>query len=98
HPKFQGQGLGTNLMREFDKIANNYKENVDFTFLVTDKPEFYSRLGYKSTEITTAWLKLSQGKNYGLGHEKITDTVFMFKQVGDKTWSNGALDLLGYMY
>ena len=98
HPHFQGKGLGTNLMNEFDRIASNFHNNVDFTFLVTDRPAFYSRLGYKPTEVTTTWLKLHQSKTYGIGQEKITDSVFMFKQVGSKIWRDGELDLLGYMY
>lgn len=98
HPDFQGKGLGTKLMKEFDKIASNHHYNIDFAFLVTDKPGFYTRLGYKPTEITTSWLKLDQGRNYGVGHEKITDSIFMFKQINSKVWRDGELDLLGYMY
>jgi len=98
HPDLQGKGWGTKLMNEFDKIANEYNYNIDFTFLVTDKPEFYSRLGYKKAMVTSTWLKIYQGVNYGIGKQIIEDSSIMYKQIGSRSWSDGALDLLGYMY
>lgn len=97
-PALQGKGLGTKLMLEFERIAVAHKHNIDFLFLVTDVPAFYERLGYSKTTLTIQWLKIHQGKNYGLGNEPITDSDFMFKKIGDKDWSDGELDMLGYMY
>ncbi len=98
HPDCQGKGLGTKLMNEFDRIAQEHSDRIDFTFLLTDKPEFYDRLGYKKANVTTTWLKIDQGKNYGIGHELINDSFIMYKQIGSKSWTDGTLDLLGYMY
>lgn len=97
-PTHQGKGYGTRLMREFERIAVMHKGNIDFLFLVTDVPAFYERLGFTKTRLTIQWLKIHQGKNYGLGNEHITDSDFMFKKIGDKDWCDGELDMLGYMY
>lgn len=97
-PALQGKGLGTQLMQEFERIATAHKHNIDFLFLVTDVPAFYERLGFTKTTLTIQWLKIYQGKNYGLANEQITDCDLMFKKVGDKDWSDGVLDMLGYMY
>lgn len=97
-PGFQGQGVGKALMLEFEKIASNNTNKIDFLFLVTDSPKFYEDLGYKITDITTTWLKIDQGKNFGIGKEKITDAFFLVKNISDNNWKDGDLDLLGYMY
>ncbi len=97
-PHLHGQGIGTKLMLEFEAIAKQHPHSIDFLFLVSDEPDYYKKLGYQETDITTTWLKIHQHKNYGLGTEHITDASFMIKPIGNKKWTDGDLDLLGYMY
>ncbi len=98
HPTHQGKGFGTKLMLEFERMATNHSNNVDFLFLVTETPPFYERLGYKTATLKVTWLKINQGKNYGLGNEQVDDCCLMFKSVGNKHWEDGELDMLGYWY
>lgn len=98
HPKFQGNGFGTKMMQELEKIANEHKNNIDFIFLVTHKPLFYERLGYKKTIQKVSWLKIHQGINYGMGNEQVDDCFLMFKNVSNLSWEDGDLDMLGYWY
>lgn len=98
HPSFQKNGLGTKLMKELERIAIENSNNIDFIFLVTDQPLFYERLGYTKTIQKVTWLKINQGKNYGIGNKQINDCFLMYKKVGNKEWSDGELDLLGYWY
>ncbi len=98
HPTHQGKGLGTKLMLEFEQMATTHSNNVDFLFLVTETPAFYERLGYKATTQKVTWLKINEGKNYGLGNEQVDDCCLMFKSVGNKHWEDGELDMLGYWY
>ncbi|MEZ4886447.1 MAG: GNAT family N-acetyltransferase [Chitinophagales bacterium] len=95
---FQGKGIGTKLMLEFEAIAKRYPNRIDALFLVTDLPQYYERLGYKTSTLHITWLKIHQHQNYGLGKELITDVYFMYKMISDKVWEDGELDLLGYMY
>ena len=97
-PEFRGKEIGKKLMLEFESIAKKNPERIDFLFLVTDRPEYYQEIGYEITTIKTTWLKIDQHINYGIGTEKITDATFMIKPNSDKVWSDGKLDLLGYMY
>jgi hypothetical protein len=85
-------------MLELDKLAQEHTDNIDFLFLVTDKPEFYKRLGYKSSVMHLQWLKIHEHQNYGIGSETITDSHFMVKAISNKLWKDGELDMLGYMY
>lgn len=97
-PVHQGKGYGAMLMNEFAAIAEKHSANIDFAFLVTDVPAFYSRFGFVSTHIQTTWLKIHRTKSYNIGNETITDAVFMYKEISGKKWADGELDLLGYMY
>lgn len=95
---YRGKGYGKQLMQRFEEVAREVPGNVDFLFLVTDIPAFYEALGYQSMPLTISWLKLHQHKNYGIGTERITDSHFMIKQIGNKAWQGEELDMLGYMY
>ncbi|HEY0262386.1 MAG TPA: GNAT family N-acetyltransferase [Chitinophagales bacterium] len=97
-PGFQGKGYGTLLMNEFEKIASNNANNIDFLFLVTDKSKFYKRLGYKATSLVVSWLKIHQTVNYGIGKEEVNDCTLMYKSIGNNIWCDGELDMLGYWY
>ena len=98
HPEHQGLGLGKKLMLEFDRISALHSNNIDFLFLVTDKPAFYERLGYIKTNPEITWLKINEGKNLGVATEQVSDCFIMIKEVSGKKWADGALDMLGYWY
>jgi len=97
-PEFQRKGIGKKLMIEFETIAKKHTDKIDFLFLVADESEYYEKLGFKKTNITTTWLKIDEHKNYGMGSEKIEDAFFLIKNISNKQWKDGDLDLLGYMY
>jgi predicted N-acetyltransferase YhbS len=94
----RNKGYGKQLMLQLEETAKEIASNVDFLFLVTDMPVFYETLGYTSLLLTTQWLKIHRHKNYGIGNERITDSHFMIKQIGDNWWQGDELDMLGYMY
>lgn len=98
HPEHQGLGLGKKLMEEFDRLSALHKNNIDFLFLVTDKPAFYERLGYIKTNPEITWLKINEGKNLGVATEQVTDCFIMVKEISGKKWPGGSLDMLGYWY
>ena len=97
-PRHRNQGIGTALMREFEKLARKRGNNVDFLFLVTDVPGFYAGLGYKPTKPTVTWLKLHLHKSIGIGAERPANIFLMFKPMGRKKWAGRVLDMLGYWY
>lgn len=97
-PSYQGQGFGTKLLKELDKIVAQNIHNVDFLFLVADKHKFYENCGYKLTKQKVKWLAIEEHINYGLQEKKIDDCL-MYKQVGQFAWTeNGELDMFGYWY
>jgi N-acetylglutamate synthase-like GNAT family acetyltransferase len=90
--------IGVNILQKVDELSLEFSEKIDFIFLVTNIPNYFSKYGFEKIEPTTTWLKIHQHKNYGLGTEKINDTNFMIKPINDKKWEGENLDLLGYMY
>ncbi len=94
----RGKKVGVKMLQEFERIAQQNAQKIDYLFLVTDTPSYYEKLGYTTTAIETTWLKVHEHKNYGLATEKINDAAFMFKAISDKKWQDGQLDLLGHMY
>jgi len=97
-PNFRNRGLGAQILKEFEEIALANKNNIDFLFLVTDIPDFYQKLGYTTSVLRVSWLKISQGRNIGIGEEKISDSFLLYKEISGKKWTEGNLDMLGYMF
>ncbi|MCK5682577.1 GNAT family N-acetyltransferase [bacterium] len=97
-PTFRGKGISKMLVKEYESIAFNNRDRIDFLFLVTDNPNYYTSMGYTITNLETTWLKIDQHVNYGIGIENIEDAYFMIKSVSGKKWADGKLDMLGYMY
>ena len=98
HPEFRGAGVGKSLMAQYEAIASQHADRIDFLFLVTDLPGYYEKLGFTIADIKTVWLKIHRHKNHGIADEKISDAKFMVKSVSGKEWVDGDLELLGYMY
>jgi len=98
-PDRQGMGIGTALLQEFETIARG-SSRIDFLFLVSKTPLIYKNLGYKTTTLQVSWMKIHEVKqvNYGVATEQISDAFFCYKEISDKRWKDGELDLLGYMY
>lgn len=97
-PTFQNQGLGRFLMSKLMDQANEVKENIDFLFLVTNRPSFYQPFGFKSTTQWVRWLVTEEHVNYEMKEECI-ENALMYKKIGNKEWiENTTLDLMGYWY
>jgi predicted N-acetyltransferase YhbS len=97
-PSYQGQGFGTKLLKELDKIVEQNNLNIDFLFLVSDNHKFYENCGYKLTKQKVKWLAIEEHINYGLQENEFDDCL-MYKQVGQINWTeNSELDMFGYWY
>lgn len=98
HPKYQKQGMARLLLNELDHLAQKFKTNIDFLFLVADRHDFYQKFGFQLTAQHARWLVTEEHINYGM-KEGFFDDCLMYKQVGTKPWvENGNLDFMGYWY
>lgn len=92
----RSQGLGSKLLKEID--AFSIGRNIDFHLLFADNMALYLKHGYKRVENRVKWLKINDELQMtnGIGHEPISE--IMIKEVSEKSWDEGELDLLGYLY
>jgi len=42
-------------------------------------------------------MKIDEHQTLGMGEESLSDCM-MVKQLGEQTWQNGIVDLLGYLF
>ncbi|MFX3632310.1 MAG: GNAT family N-acetyltransferase [Candidatus Pristimantibacillus sp.] len=92
----RSQGVGSLLLAEIDKFTAG--KNIDFILLFADNMILYSKNGYKRVKNKCKWVKINNEAQFtnGIGFEEIDE--LMIKKVGKKDWSEGDLDLLGYLY
>ena len=95
-PRFRSQGIGSRILLEVESYCQN--RDVDFLLLFADQKDLYERNGFSSPHNKCRWLKINDQNqtSIGIGNEYIEE--LMIKEVGDREWSDGDLDLLGYLY
>jgi predicted N-acetyltransferase YhbS len=89
-------GIGTSLLLEVDKFS--VERNIDFILLFADHMALYEKNGYTTVENQCTWMKIDHESQTTkeIGCESLNE--LMVKNVGNKEWNKGALDLLGYLY
>lgn len=92
----RSQGVGSRLLLEIDRFSQG--RNIDFLLLFADKINLYVRNGYQPVRNNCKWLQINDETQAtkGIGIEDLEE--LMIKQVGMTKWSEGDLDLLGYLY
>lgn len=92
----RSKGVGSMLLSEIDAFCKN--RAVDFLLLFADRKDMYLKAGFRSADSKCKWLQINDvdQTTYGIGHEKIDE--LMVKEVGDRKWEDGEIDLLGYLY
>ena len=91
----RNQYIGSFLLEEIEKTAKT--ANADFIFLFSTTGEIYLKHGFKYVDNICTWLKINNYKSIGIGDEFIKNEI-MIKEIADKKWEAGNLDLLGYLY
>ncbi|HIF5636864.1 TPA: GNAT family N-acetyltransferase [Vibrio parahaemolyticus] len=92
--EYQGEGIGSSMLSHLADYA--FTKDVDFIILISDLHAFYSSNGYQRVDMLSSWLRLSEHKNYGVAVEYVDDLYV--KSISGKSWTDGHMDWLGYMY
>jgi len=87
--------IGSFLLEEVEKLAIN--ANADFLFLFSKVGSVYEKHNFKYVENICTWLKIHQHRSIGIADEFLKDEM-MVKEISNKKWEAGNLDLLGYLY
>lgn len=92
----RGRGVGRALMEKVIALGEEYP--IDFLLLFADRPDLYERIGFQKVSNTCTWLQINDENQTTRGIGEARFEELMIRQVGDKRWTDGKLDLLGYLY
>ncbi|WP_214699660.1 MULTISPECIES: GNAT family N-acetyltransferase [unclassified Exiguobacterium] len=92
----RGRGVGRALMEEVIALGEAYP--IDFLLLFADRPDLYKRIGFHTVSNACTWLKINDENQTTRGIGEASFEELMIRQVGNKRWTEGTLDLLGYLY
>ncbi|WP_214820754.1 MULTISPECIES: GNAT family N-acetyltransferase [unclassified Exiguobacterium] len=92
----RGNGVGKKLVEAV--VALGERKAVDFVLLFADRDDLYVKTGFVHATNPCTWLQINdqQLTTHGIGEDTFTE--LMIRPVGDKLWTEGTLDFLGYLY
>ena len=91
----RSRGLAGRLLAEVTELARSC--GMDFVILFADDDRLYTRNGWTRAANPCSWLKINDHTTLGL--ETAEDTgALMVKKIGQRTWPDGAVDLLGHLF
>lgn len=91
----RGRGMGGALLEAVERLAR--KTRTDFIILFADEPGIYEAHGFARGENTCTWLKIHEHRTLGIAEDSLADCLFV-KPTGDRAWTGGRADLLGYLF
>ncbi|WDH75253.1 GNAT family N-acetyltransferase [Exiguobacterium marinum] len=94
--EWQGRGIGGALMERVSALGDEHR--IDFLLLFADRPDLYEQIGFHKVSNTCTWLQIDDQNQTTRGIGEAPFDELMVKTVGDKQWTEGTLDLLGYLY
>lgn len=94
--EMQGTGIGKALLNEVIDLGET--NQVDFLLLFADRPDLYLQAGFSRVDNTCTWLQIDDEQQTTRGIGEASFDELMIRPVGDKAWTEGHLDLVGYLY
>jgi GNAT superfamily N-acetyltransferase len=92
---YRSQKIATKLLQQIEELGKMGK--IDFIVLFADDYRLYAENGYQQVTNICRWMKIDEHQIIGIGEKSMADCM-MVKQLGDKKWQNGLVDLLGYLF
>jgi GNAT superfamily N-acetyltransferase len=94
-PPYQGKGIASALLQHITELGQQH--GIDFLMAFATDSRIYEKNGFHLIDNYFQWLRIDEHKNYGVGIERIDNEVWV-KTLGDRPWSEGPVDLLGYLF
>lgn len=92
----RGHGIGRALMEKVIALGEEY--SIDFLLLFADRTDLYERIGFHTVSNICTWLQINDENQTTRGIGEASFEELMIRPVGDQRWTDGTLDLLGYLY
>ena len=91
----RSRGLAGRLLAEVTELARSC--GMDFVILFADDDRLYTRNGWARAANPCSWLKINDHTTLGLATAEDTGAL-MVKKIGQRTWPDGEVDLLGHLF
>ncbi|MGF1482001.1 MAG: GNAT family N-acetyltransferase [Cyanophyceae cyanobacterium] len=88
-------GIASQMLQSLTQLAQ--EKSIDFLFAVASDHRLYQKNEFSAVIGYFQWLRIHDHKNYGVANEKLDQEVLV-KQIGHRKWSDGPVDLLGYLF
>ena len=94
--QWRGQGVGRAILEEVIQVAE--QRQVDFLLLFADNTNIYEQVGFQQVSNRCTWLQINEEHQTIRGIGEAVFDELMIRPVGDRIWTDGPLDLMGYLY
>ena len=91
----RSRGLAGRLLAEVTDHARSC--GMDFVILFADDDRLYTRTGWTCAANRCSWVKIDDHRTLGLATAEDT-AALMVKRIGQRTWPEGEVDLLGHLF
>lgn len=93
-PECRSAGIASSMLQWLENLGKQY--GIEFIILFALNPCLYERNGYFAPANPLRWTKIHDHEIIGIGEEVLPE--LMVKQLGDRSWPEGLIDLLGYQF
>lgn len=92
---YRSQKIATTLLQQIEELGK--MSGIGFLVLFADDDRLYAKNGYRRVTNICHWMKIDEHQTLGIGEESLSDCM-MVKQLGERVWQDGIVDLLGYLF
>ena len=92
--EYRGKGIGSQLLETIEYFSKD--RNIDFLILFADIEALYKNNAFLKVKNTCIWTKIDESRTIGIAEKEVHE--LMIKNIGNKVWDDGYLDMLGYLY
>lgn len=92
---YRSHNIATNLLERVEYLG--LKNGIDFIILFADDHRLYRKNGYRLVSNICRWLAIDELRSVEIIEKRLTN-CFMVKSLSQKSWKNGQVDLLGYLF
>jgi ribosomal protein S18 acetylase RimI-like enzyme len=94
HPEARSSGLASAMLREIESVATINR--IEYLVLFADDRRLYERNGFRSKSNVLRWTRIHEHQTIGIACESVPE--LMVKELGNGSWPDGTVDLLGHLF
>ena len=92
--KYRHQGSASELLQWAENHAARH--GMEFILLFASDSRLYETQGYKTQFNTLRWMMIDEHETLGIAEEPVKE--LMIKEIGARSWPQGLIDMLGYLF